>query len=69
MNQKKNKKIVVILIIISIIIIISIGLAIMYFATDLFKSDEKLFFKYIYQMSDEKNGFINSDLKKYFEKK
>ena len=47
MNQKKNKKIVVILIIISIIIIISIGLAIMYFATDLFKSDEKLFFKYI----------------------
>ncbi len=67
MNQKKNKKILMILIIIVLIIIIISGI-ILVFATDIFKSDKDLFFKYITQMGDSKQGFIESSLLQYFEK-
>ena len=69
MNQKKNKKILMILIIIVLIVILIAGAAIIYFVTDIFKTDKELFFKYVTQVGDNKKGFISQDLKEYFEKR
>ena len=69
MGQKKNSKIILIIIILLIILIILTGVAYTYFATDIFKSNKELFFKYITQMGDEQNGFIDVGLKEYLEKK
>ena len=68
MNQKKSSKILMILIIIVLIIIIIGGIIIACLATDIFKSDKELFFKYITQIGDSENGFIDSKLKQYWEK-
>lgn len=68
MNQKKNTKILLILIIIIVIIILA-GVGILVFATDIFKSDKEMFFKYMADIGDPKKGFIDEKLKQYFEKK
>ena len=68
MNQKKNTKILLILIIIIVIIILA-GVGILVFATDIFKSDKEMFFKYMADIGDSKKGFIDDGLKQYFEKK
>lgn len=68
MNQKKNTKILLILIIIIVIIILA-GVGILVFATDIFKSDKEMFFKYMADIGDPKKGFIDDGLKQYFEKK
>ena len=68
MNQKKNTKILLILIIIIVIIILA-GVGILVFATDIFKSDKEMFFKYMADIGDYKKGFIDDGLKQYFEKK
>jgi len=69
MNQKKNGKIIIILIILTIVLMLLAGVAYAYFATDIFRSDKELFFKYITQMGDKEQGFISSELIQYFEKK
>lgn len=69
MNQKKSKKIIVILIVVAVIIILLSGLTLMYLATDIFRSDKELFFKYITQMADSEKGFINNELKQYYDKR
>ena len=69
MNQKKNTKILLIIIIILFILILFAGVAFAYFATDIFRSDKELFFKYITQIGEQEKGFINNDLNKYFEKR
>ena len=68
MNQKKNTKILLILIMIIVIIILA-GVGILVFATDIFKSDKEMFFKYMADIGDSKKGFIDDGLKQYFEKK
>ena len=68
MNQKKNTKILLILIIIIVIIILA-GVGILVFATDIFKSDKEMIFKYMADIGDSKKGFIDDGLKQYFEKK
>ncbi len=68
MRPKKNSKIILILIISIIVLILLTGLAFAYFATDMFKSNKDLFFKYITQIGEEKDGFIDPQLKQYFEK-
>ncbi len=68
MNQKKNTKRLLILIIIIVIIILA-GVGILVFATDIFKSDKEMFFKYMADIGDPKKGFIDEELKQYFEKK
>ncbi len=68
MRQKKNSKIIVILIILLLILILLTGIAYVYFATDIFKGNKELFFKYITQMADQEKGFIEMQLKQYFEK-
>ena len=68
MNQKKNSKILIISIILTIILIIGIGVVYIILATDMFKSEIKLFFKYITQVGDSKKGFISEEVTKYFEK-
>lgn len=69
MNQKKNNKILLIIIIIVFILILFAGVAFAYFATDIFRSNKELFFKYITQIGDPEKGFINKDLNQYFEKR
>ncbi len=68
MGQKKNSKIILIMIILLVILIILTGVAYAYFATDMFRSNKELFFKYITQMGEEENGFVETELKEYFEK-
>lgn len=68
MKQKKSK-IIIILIIIVILVIILASLGIAYFATDLFKSNKTLFAKYVGQIADENQGFIENTLQQYNEKK
>lgn len=69
MNQKKKTKILLIIIIVLVLLILLAGGAYAYFATDIFRSDKELFFKYISQIGDPENGFINENLNKYFEKR
>lgn len=68
MRQKKNNKIMAILMIVLVILILLTGIAYAYFVTDIFKSNKELFFKYITQMGAEEEGFIDTQLKQYFEK-
>lgn len=68
MGQKKNSKIILIAIIILAILIILLGIAYTYFLTDTFKGNKALFFKYLTQTGDEKEGFVETQLKEYFKK-
>ena len=65
--MKKGNRILVILIII-IILIAGGAFAYAYFATDLLKNDEELFFTYLSQVTAE-DGFIDKNIKEYQEKK
>ena len=69
MNQKRKKIIIILAIIIVLILILISGITYAYIETDLFKSDKKLFFKYISQLNDTEDGFVNEYVKQYFEKK
>lgn len=69
MNQKKSKKVVLILIIIICLILVIGGGVLAYFLTDIFKSNKDLFFKYVTQIADKENGFVEDTTKLYFEKK
>lgn len=68
MGQKKKNKIILISIILLVICILLVGISYAYFATDIFKSNKNLFFKYITQISDEKEGLIETSLKEYLQK-
>ncbi len=68
MRQKKSRKIIMIIIIILVILISLAGITYTYFATDTFKGNKELFFKYMLQMGEEQEGFIETELKQYFEK-
>ncbi len=68
MRQKKSSKIIMIIIAILVILISLAGIAYTYFATDTFKGNKELFFKYMLQMGEEQEGFIETELKQYFEK-
>ena len=69
MGQKKNQKILFITILLLIILILLIGMTYIYLATDTFKSKKELFFKYMTQLGEEQNGFIETSLKEYVKKK
>lgn len=66
----KNKKILIVSIIIVIVLILALGagIAFAYFATDIFKTDEELFFKYISQFGSVVEEFSETDLVNYFDK-
>ena len=68
MGPKKNSKVILVVIILLVILILLTGIAYAYFATDMFKSNKELFFKYVTQMGDSKGGFIETQLEQYFEK-
>ena len=59
------------LIIIVIVLIFILGgiFAYLYFATDVLKTNAQLFFKYLGQMVDEQDGFIDNQLTEYSKKK
>ena len=69
MNQKKSTKILIILIVVILITILLGGFVFAYLATDIFRSEKDLFFKYMTQIGDSENGFIDSQLKEYLEKR
>lgn len=68
MRQKKNSKIILIIIVLLMVLIALTGFAYTYFVTDVFKSNKELFFKYITQIGEEQEGFMDMPLKQYFEK-
>ena len=68
MGQKKKSKIILILIILLVILTLLIGITYAFFATDILKSNKNLFFKYMAQLGEEKEGFIETSLKEYFKK-
>lgn len=69
--MNKSKKIAITLIIIFLVLLIGIGgaFAYVYLATDLLKSDQELFFKYLSQLTIKEDGFIDSNLEKFQQKK
>lgn len=71
MNQKKSKgkKIIIVLIIVLAVIILVTGGLIVYFTTDIFRGNKELFFKYVTQIGETDNGFIENNIKSYYEKK
>ena len=69
MNQKKSKKIIVFVIILLLILIIISSLLLVYFLTDIFKGNKELFFKYISQISNNENGFVEQNVQTYLNKK
>ena len=68
MEPKKKSKSIFIIIIVLIFLISIMGFAYLYIATDLFKSNKELFFQYIKQIEEEKEGWMESNLKEYFKK-
>ena len=68
MKPNKSKKIILISIILIILIIVLLGVAYIYFATDLLKSSKQTFYKYTLQAFDEEEGYIPTNLTQYFEK-
>ena len=70
MNQKKNNGLKIAIVIVLIIILILIGvIALLYFATDVFRSNKEAFFKYTAQLIAQEDGFIDNTLTQYLEKK
>ena len=66
----KTKVVGKVLIVLVVLILIAGGaFAYAYFGTDLFKTNEELFFKYLGQIASEKNGFVESSLKEYTNRK
>lgn len=68
MKPNKSKKIILISIILIILIIVLLGVAYIYFATDLLKSNRQMFYEYTLQAFDEEEGYIPTNLTQYFEK-
>lgn len=68
MGPKKNSKVILTIIILLVILILIVGVAYTCLATDMFKSNKELFFKYVTQMGESKEGFIENQLQQYFEK-
>ncbi len=62
MRQKKNTKLILIIIVLLIVLIILAGVTFAYVATDTFKGNKELFFKYVSQIG-------NTQLKEYIEKR
>ena len=70
MNQKKNNGLKIAIVIVLVIILILIGvIALLYFATDVFRSNKEAFFKYTAQLIAQEDGFIDNTLTQYLEKK
>ena len=57
--MKNKKKVLLIIIPIIIVLIIAVIIAVLYFTTDLFKSNEELFWKYFAQNKDVLNIIEN----------
>ena len=67
MNKNKNKKVFIIAII-AIVIVLLMGVVYAFLATDMFKSNKDLFLEYAAKMFND-DGFIDSSVKQYYEKK
>ena len=70
-NKKDNKKMLIIIgIVLAVVIIVVMTVfAILFVATDIFKSDKDMFIKRIGQVVNENNGFLKTDLTEYINKK
>lgn len=69
METKKKSKLILVIIIVLMILILVTGIGFAYYATDVFKNDKDLFFKYLVGIADEKKGFKEESLKQFFEKR
>lgn len=70
MGLKKNKGLLITIVCLFIVIVVLIGIiTYLFFFTDIFKSNKQLFFGYTSQIIQFEDGFINNNLRKYFQKK
>ena len=68
--QKKKNKVLIISIILCFILLVVTGILIIFFATDLFKSNQELFLKYANMaLENSENSFIGTDITNYLNKK
>lgn len=67
--KKNNKKKIIIISIFVIVLLLIAGVVFAFVATDMFKSNKDLFFRYASQLLDEENGFKDSKLSQYNKKK
>ncbi|MBR3255765.1 MAG: hypothetical protein IKF97_06130 [Clostridia bacterium] len=68
MKKFKNKKLLIIIIALAVLILI-VGTVFAFVATDIFKSDKDLFFKYASQLLDNEKGLLDNKLEQYNQKK
>lgn len=68
MKKFKNKKLLIIIIALAVLILI-VGTVFVFVATDIFKSDKDLFFKYASQLLDNEKGLLDNKLEQYNQKK
>lgn len=68
MKKNKNKKLLIIIIVLVALILI-VGTVFAFVATDIFKSDKDLFFKYASQILDNEKGLLDNKLEQYYQKK
>lgn len=67
MEPKKKRKLIIIIMVLIFLILLT-GFTYIYLVTDLFKSNKELFFQYMKQIGEEKEGWIESNLEEYFQK-
>lgn len=66
----KAKRIKILIMILIIVIVLLGGIfAYLYFATDVLKTNQQLFFQYLGQLGANEEGFLDNNLTAYFEKK
>lgn len=66
--KKSNKILVAIIIVLIILMLAGSAFAYLYVATDTFKTDKEMFFKYFAQLTSEE-GFLDKRIEAYYEKK
>lgn len=66
---RNNKKIIIILIIVVLIVVLGAIGGILFFGTDLFKSNKQAFTKYASQLVGTKESFFEESIKEFYKKK
>lgn len=68
MKKNKGLKIAIIIIVVWVVLVIA-AFALLFFLTDLFKSDKQLFSKYALSMGEEKTAFVPASIEDYTNRK
>ena len=67
--KKGNNVLIIVIIVVLLVALLAGGFIYIFFATDILKSDEKLFYKYLAQIVSEEDGFVEQNIEKLKDKK